>query len=192
MLVGAAIPSVSTLTVAARSVSYGLSHGLLTSLGIVAGDILFILIAIYGLTLLSDWLGEHFTLVRYLGGMYLIWLGIVLWRRPVSSDLPTSDVATSRFASFASGLLITLADQKAILFYLGFFPAFLNLSIMSVFDTMVIVFIAFFAVGLPKVAYAIAADRAARIITHQHYGQRLNQFAGSIMILIGLYLIIGS
>lgn len=80
MLVAAAIPSVSVLAVSARSAAHGIAHGLAVSLGIVLGDVLFILVAIYGLALLAAALGEHFAWIHYLGGIYLIWLGLGLWR----------------------------------------------------------------------------------------------------------------
>jgi len=53
MIIGAFIPSVSTLAVVARSAAFGFSHGFFTSLGIVIGDMVFILIAIYGLSILA-------------------------------------------------------------------------------------------------------------------------------------------
>jgi len=50
--------------------------------------------------------------------------------------------------------MITLGDQKAILFYLGFFPAFLDLVAMSALDTAVILLVTTVAVGGVKLAYA--------------------------------------
>ena len=51
---------------------------------------------------------------------------------------------------FLTGLLVTLGDQKAILFYLGFFPAFVNLAALSLADTSLILAVATVAVGGPK------------------------------------------
>lgn len=56
----AAVPSVSVATVVARAASAGFTHGALVALGIVAGDILFILAAIFGLVLLAEALGDVF------------------------------------------------------------------------------------------------------------------------------------
>src|SRR3989304_6841041 len=131
MVAGALIPGVSVLAVSARSAAFGFAHGIFTSLGIVVGDIVFILIAIYGLSVLADLMGSHFALVKYLGGAYLIWLGTVLWRAKPKADGVEGNSKTSMPSSFPTGLLITLADEKAILFYLGFFPAFIDLSVIS-------------------------------------------------------------
>lgn len=59
LVVGASVPSLSVLTVSARSAALGFSHGALTSAGIVVGDMIFILIAIYGLSVLASLLGDH-------------------------------------------------------------------------------------------------------------------------------------
>lgn len=75
MVILAGIPSVSVLAVIIRSATFGFVHGVLTSLGIVAGDIIFIMVAIGGLSLLARLMGNLFVLIKYLGGVYLIFLG---------------------------------------------------------------------------------------------------------------------
>lgn len=188
MVVGAMIPSVSVLTVSARSAAFGFAHGVFTSLGIVVGDIVFILIAIYGLSVLADLMGSYFVLIKYLGGAYLIWLGIVLWRSKSKAGAVEKNGEYSLLSSFMTGLLITLGDQKAILFYLSFFPAFVDLSTMSFFDTGIIVVIAIVAVGGPKLVYACMADRATLIFKSSKVTKFINIAAGSVMISVGVFM----
>ncbi|MCF4970657.1 LysE family transporter, partial [Nostoc sp. CMAA1605] len=88
-----------------------------------------------------------------------------------------------------TGLLITLGDQKATLFYLGFFPAFLDISQISYLDTMIIILITILAVGGVKIVYAFMADRARLLIRHQTR-KIINFIAGFIMIAVGLFLFI--
>jgi threonine/homoserine/homoserine lactone efflux protein len=193
MVVGASIPSVSVLAVTARSAAYGLSHGVLTSLGIAAGDIVFILIAIYGLSVLADWTGEHFYIVKYLGGAYLIWLGATLWRaRSRVSGIEDGGEPPSLGSSFLTGLLITLGDQKAVLFYLGILPAFLDLSGMTLVDSGVIVAVAIVAVGGPKLLYALLADRLGARLQGARAAKVVNAVAGSVMVGVGILLMVGA
>lgn len=187
MVVGAMIPRVSVLTVSARSAAFGFAHGIFTSLGIVVGDIVFILIAIYGLSVLADLMGSHFVLIKYLGGAYLIWLGIVPWRSKSKTAPAERDGKYSLLSSFMTGLLITLGDQKTILFYLGFLPVFLDLSTMSFFDTGIVVVIATLAVGGPKLVYAFMADRAGVIFKSARATRLLNIAAGNVMIAVGVF-----
>jgi len=190
MLAGAAIPGTSVLVVSARSAALGLAHGVFTTLGIVAGDMLFILIAIYGLALLTELLGNQFVLIKYLGAAYLFWLGIVLWRATPQTEAVKASSGSSALASFMTGLLITLGDQKAILFYLGFLPAFVDLATLSVMQTGIILLVAVFAVGAPKLVYAFMAHRAGRLFKGSRVTRIMNKVAGSVMIGVGILLVV--
>jgi threonine/homoserine/homoserine lactone efflux protein len=188
MVILAAIPSVSVLAVTTRSATFGFLHGVFTSIGIVTGDIIFILIAIGGLSLLAAKMGSLFFLVKYLGAAYLIFLGVGLCRSK-PKDVESGTIAqSSLWSSFLTGLLITLADQKATLFYLGFFPAFLDISKITLVDMGIIIAIAIVAVGGVKVVYALIADRA-RLLIRSNFARRLNLLAGIVMIGVGLFLL---
>ncbi|MEQ8281375.1 MAG: LysE family transporter [Parvibaculum sp.] len=154
----AAVPSVSVLIVSARAASAGFAHGALAAAGIVAADILFILLALFGLALAADALGEAFQWVKYAAALWLLWLalGLVRAARAPAAAAPAAPTPAS---SFMAGFLLTLGDQKAILFYLGFFPAFLDLASMTAGDAVAIVAIAIVAVGGVKLAWAFAAAR---------------------------------
>jgi threonine/homoserine/homoserine lactone efflux protein len=189
MAVLAAIPSVSVLAVTTRAASFGLLHGIATSLGIVTGDLIFISIAIGGLSLLAAKMGSFFILIKYCGAAYLIVLGIRLCRSQ-PQDMASGAIApSSLWSSFLTGLLITLADAKATLFYLGFFPAFLDMTKISPIDTGIIMVIAIVAVGGVKLMYALMASRA-RVLIGAHISKRLNLLAGWIMTAVGLFLIL--
>jgi len=191
MLVLAAMPSSSVLLVISRSAASGFIHGVLAALGIVAGDIIFILIAILGLSLLAETMGDLFVLVKYLGGAYLVWMGISLLRAKQGELKAGKNGSAAMSSSFFSGLFFTLADQKAILFYLGFFPAFINLSSLTLADTVVILSITLFAVGSVKVAYAFMADSATSLFTDR-VKRGLNIASGGLMLAIGLFVVVNA
>jgi len=188
MVVLALVPGISVLTVTARAAASGFIHGAFTAAGIVTGDIVFIIIAVLGLSFLADALGDLFILVKYLGGAYLLWLGIKLWRAPPHKEATETKAQGSLISSFLSGLFITLGDQKAILFYLGFFPAFLDLSAISLIDTCIIITIAIVAVGGVKLGYAFTASKAGLFARTRSY-RIINIIAGAVMITVGTFLI---
>ena len=188
MVVLASIPSISVLAVSTRSATFGFIHGVFTTIGIVLGDIIFIIIAIWGLSFLAETMGSLFVLIKYLGGAYLILLGIGLCRSK-SNDVETEEVAkSSLMSSFMTGLFITLGDQKATLFYLGFFPAFLDISQISYLDTIIIIAITTVAVGGVKLGYAFMADRA-RLLISSKITKGINIVAGCVMIVVGVFLV---
>lgn len=184
----ALVPSVSVLAVSARAASFGFRHGVYVTLGIIAGDTVFIVLAIFGLHLLVEAMGDAFVFIKYLGGVYLIWLGIRLWRSGAGATTEQVQADTSVTSSFMTGLLITLGDQKAILFYLGFFPAFMDLRALTVLDALIVIAIAAVAVGGVKLAYAYAASRAGALIGAK-VGRTLNIVAACMMIAVGVAVI---
>lgn len=192
MTVLAFIPSVSVLVVSARSAACGFIHGVFTTLGIVVGDIVFIILAIYGLSVLAELMGSRFSLVKYLGGAYLIWLGITLWSSKSDTEKIKNNIEPSLLSSFLAGLLITLGDQKAILFYLGFFPAFIDLSSVTLADTSIIILIATLAVGGAKLVYAFLADRANLLLASSGATRIINIVAGTVIIGVGVFLVLNS
>ncbi|MDH3634163.1 MAG: LysE family translocator [Gammaproteobacteria bacterium] len=186
----AIIPSISVLAVTARAVAFGFTHGMFTALGIVVADIIFILIAVYGLALLAGLMGEQFTWIKTIGGIYLIWLGISLCRADAKTRNTDEIKQSSWGSSFLAGFLITLGDQKAILFYLGFFPAFIDLSRMTPADTLAIIVIAVVGVGGAKLVYAYLADRASQAFKNTRAVLAINTLAASVMIVVGLTLLL--
>ncbi len=185
----ALVPSVSVLAVSARAASSGFRHGVYVTLGIIAGDTIFIVAAIFGLHLLAEAMGDTFVFIKYLGGAYLIWLGIRMWLSGAGMTTGQTEADTSATSSFMTGLLITLGDQKAILFYLGFFPAFMDLKALTVLDAFIVIAIAAVAVGGVKLGYAWAASRAGALVGAR-IGQTLNIVAACVMIVVGAVLIL--
>ena len=189
LIVLAVVPSVSVLAVSARAAAFGFTHGMFTALGIVIADIIFILVAVYGLALIAGLMGEQFTLIKYIGGAYLIWLGISLWRNDSRARKSETVKQSSLGSSFLTGFLITLGDQKAILFYLGFFPAFIDLSRMTPADTLIIIAIAIVGVGGAKLVYAYLADRTSLLFKNTRAIRGINMLAGGVMIAVGMFLL---
>jgi len=189
MFVGALIPSVSSIAVVTRSATYGFVHGAFVSVGIVLGDITFILIAIFGLSILVDLMGNLFFIIKYLGGAYIVWLGIVLWRSKTNALDVESISESSLVSSLLTGLIITLGDQKAILFYFSFFPAIFNLFTITYFEITGILFITIIAVGGAKLCYAYMANRASSLIKNTKAIKIVNITAASVMMGVGLFII---
>ena len=182
MIVLAIIPSPSVFAVVARTIASGFIHGLVTVIGILVGDFVFIILALYGLSAIAQTMDSLFVVVKYLGAAYLIWLGIQLWRSKSKTVEVEGIKESSWLSNFLSGLFITLGDQKAFLFYLGFFPAFVDLKNVSIVDTSIIMAIATIAVGGVKLGYAYMADKARLLFQSSRAKKIINITAGSVMI----------
>lgn len=188
MIVLAMLPSLSVLAVSARAASGGFIHGVATTIGIIVGDLVYILLAIFGLALLSEAMGEWSYLIKYAGGAYMIWMGIRLWEaggKPIGAERQVN--ASSLLSSFMTGLLLTLADQKVVIFYLGFLPAFIDLAGISYLDAAIVMAITVVAVGSVKLAYAFLAYKAGTMFGAKA-NKLMNKSAGGVMVGVGVYL----
>lgn len=185
----AIVPGPSVFAVVGRSIESGFIHGFVTVLGIVAGDLIFILSAVYGLWSIAETASSLFALIKYLGSAYLIGLGIALWRSN-SKTAEVSDVKKlSWLSEFLCGLFITLGDPKAILFYMSFLPAFLDLSNISIIDTGIIMVVATVSVGGAKLIYAYTADKSRLLLRSPRAKKGINIMAGSVMISTAIFLV---
>lgn len=193
MVALAAIPSASVALVVARSASLGIRNGAAVALGIVAGDLVFVAIALLGMNALAASIGAVFSVFKYLGGAYLIWLGVKLLRAKEPVNVQAADVrGTTLLASFAAGWLLTLGDVKAILFYASLFPALTNGSRLSGAEIVAVIVITVCTVGGVKLAYAFAARAIIERLRVRRAGRHTKGIAGGLMIGTGSYILIKS
>lgn len=191
MIALAALPSTSVALVTIRSSSSGFRHGAAVAAGIVAGDLLFVVLAILGMTALAELLGTLFVILRYMAGAYLVWFGISLLRTATASagTLPLSRTMSLK-TDFASGLVVTLGDLKAIFFYASLFPAFLDMRTLSPADIGMVVAITIIAVGGVKLLYAALAARLQRLPMSPRFARSARTAAGGAMVGAGAWLLL--
>ncbi|MEO0327886.1 MAG: LysE family translocator [Pseudomonadota bacterium] len=190
----AALPSSSVALVVARSAMFGISNGIATALGIVAGDLVFIAMAVLGMTVLAEQMGALFVIIKYAAATYLIWFGITLVRsqlqRNKTSAAPDAvKTSSGKLAtSFSAGLLLTLGDVKAILFYASLLPTFVDLAALTMGDIFLVSAVTVVAVGGVKIIYAIVAKQIAGAASSLRYVRQLKICAGSALVAVGGYL----
>lgn len=193
MLILAASPGPGVFATVARALASGFRPSLAVISGIVLGDVIFLLFAAFGLSMVARALGNLFFIVKICGGAYLIWLGVRIWFKkpePVSGGQNVNH--RSQWGNFATGLVITLSNPKVILFYCGFLPTFFDLSELTPVDLAIIVTIIAIVLGCVLGTYAFLASRARRIFTNGRAVKRLNRAAGGVMVAAGVAIAIRS
>lgn len=187
MVVLALIPGPGILIVVARTMSQGFIAGVVTSAGIVAGDFVFIALAVYGLSTLSQLLGDFFLIVKYAGAAYLIWLGVRIILSKNETDKSQIKTLSSHSTNFIAGLLTTLGNPKAILFYVSFFPAFLDLSKVNHLDLGLILLVASISVGGVMVLYAYLANKTGSLLKESRASNVVKFGSGTMLVGSGAY-----
>lgn len=187
----ALVPSTSVALVVARSSTAGFLNGGAVAVGIVVGDLIFVCLAVLGMAALAEAMGSVFLILRYLAGAYLIWFGITLIRsKPSSKQEAPGRCASTLSASFLSGLVLTLGDVKAILFYASLFPAFVDLAAITASDIAIIVVLTVVSVGGVKLGYACLATKIVSSARAFRGRRSLKATAGGLMAVTGAYLIV--
>ena len=185
-------PGPGFLVVVARFLTGGIAAGLATITGLVIGDLLFLALAILGLSALAMALGEFFLVVKLLGAAYLVWLGIGLWRSKAS--LPEVAAARARAErerrlqgrSLVLGFLVTLANPKTILFYSALVPTFIDVARLNAADVgllgAVVAAVSYLVLG----GYGLLALRAGRALKSTRALVWLNRITGGLLVGAGV------
>ncbi|WP_099828047.1 LysE family translocator [Oceaniglobus indicus] len=175
------------VALSARALSGGFSAAWPLALGVVAGDLLWPLLAIMGVTWIVNVFAGFMTVLRWVAcGTFLI-MGILILRNAGSAIARDSRLTRpGRWAGFGAGLAVILGNPKAILFYMGALPGFFDLTTLRWPDMMVIVAISALVPLVCNLALAFGIDRAKRSLTSPRVLKRINIAAGLMLIAVGL------
>ena len=188
----AVLPGAGVALVVARSATLGPANGIAVGIGIVLGDLLFVSLAIAGMAVAAETLGGFFAVLKFVGGLYLIWLGIKMLVSSTASVQVASDTNHSRSlaASMLAGFALTLGDIKAILFYASLLPIFIDLAAVGPQEISLIVAITIISVGGVKVVYALLGAKVGGIASRHKFTAVYQKTMGGVMIGTGGYLVL--
>ena len=187
VLVFLAIPGPGNLALVTSTGKGGLRGGLAATLGVIAGDQVLMWLAVAGVAALLLAYPAAFAAVQWLGAAYLAWLGVRLLRiRP--GDAPVLQMRAGHY--FRQSLTITLLNPKAIVFYMAFFPLFIDpmrAPGLATFGAMAAT-VAALTLAYGFVVTVLAHRLAARVRAAPRLARALRAAAGVTMIGFGLRL----
>lgn len=183
-------PGPGVFALIATGMNAGFRRCLSLAVGMTLSDVLYLLLATFGLATLAEHWGEVFGVIRVLGALYLFYLGWKLWTSPTQDDeMPATGASGGSLAGMMQGFLISASNPKVILFYIAFLPTFVDLDRLG--GSSLTLLVALTVVGLMGGLCLVAAGaaRAWRIFRSSRAQRRLNRGAGSLMIGAGALLI---
>jgi len=183
-------PGPNSLLALTHGARYGARRTLFTIIGGVFGFSALIALAMFGLTALLQASASVLTVLKWVGGAYLLWLGIQLWRSPaLQLEVNTRAARLSNAGMFRQGLLSAMANPKVLLFYGAFLPQFIDPQ-RGLFVQFVIMAATFASVEF--VVEYLLARLAFRIKPWLAKGGRgFNRCCGGLFALIGVALPLG-
>lgn len=182
-----AIPGPGNLALLTATGKGGVRAGLAATLGVIAGDQVLLWMAVAGVSALLTTYPAAFVTVQWLGAVYLVWLGAKLLATKMG-DGPVLELKPHHYLRQA--MVITLFNPKAIVFYMAFFPLFVDPSIhqgLLTFAAMAAT-IAVLTFGYGLVLVLLAHFLAARVRSSAVATFVLNKSAGLLLIVFGLKL----
>lgn len=182
------IPGPAVLYIVTRSVAHGRKAGLASVLGIELATLCHSMAAAFGLSAILLASSLAFSLIKYLGAGYLIYLGIrTIFSRSVSSNKDGSS-APSLSQMFRKGFLVNLLNPKTALFFYAFLPQFVNPAHGSPILQILILGALFVVLAtITDSTYALISSGVGRMITQSADFQRIQKYVtGGIYISLGV------
>lgn len=171
-------------------VSYALGQGWRTALpmavGVALGDFTAMTLSMLGVGALLAASATVFTILKWIGAAYLVWLGVKLFRAGGTLRAEPRRSAASSLRMLGHAWLVTALNPKSITFFVAFLPQFLDRG--GDFWTQMAIFEATFLVlaFLNALGYALAASRARQAVANPRVLSIVNRTGGTLLIGAGV------
>lgn len=186
-LIFAAMPGPAVLYSAAQTLAGDRHSGLMTALGIHVGGYAYVVSTALGLSALLHYVPDVYSVVKFCGAIYLIWLGIGVLRGKPGVQTEPGNPRKSAAHAFRDGMTVELLNPKTAIFFVAFLPQFagpeaalpvaVQLLILGIFVNV--------AFSCADIVTVLVASKLTQRLRHVGWGQRLTRIAGG-SILIGL------
>ena len=184
-----AIPGPGNLALITSTGKGGIRGGLAATFGVIAGDQVLMWAAVAGVAALLSAYPAAFSAVQWLGAGYLAWLGLKMIRAKPGAA-PILNIRPRQY--FQQAVTITLLNPKAIVFYMAFFPLFIDPSRhqgLATFGAMAAT-IAFLTLMYGLFVTLLTCFLAERLRANPKVSGALGQLAGVFLIAFGFKLAI--
>ena len=182
------IPGPTILLVLSYALTQGRKVAIATATGVALGDLIAMTASLIGLGALIATSAMAFSIVKWVGAVYLLYLGIKMFRNAPrdGAGLVTTDANASAHEVFWHSALVTALNPKSIGFFIAFVPQFV--AVDSAYAPQAAILIATFVglAALNALAYALLADLMRAQISRPAVMRRLTQVGGLTLMGMGL------
>ena len=176
-----ATPGPGIAAIVARSLAHGVRGAPAFIAGFVVGDMVWFSIAATGLAALAKAAAWLFVAIKWAGVVYLLYLAYKLWTAPAERVEVTGDDRQHGWRAFVASLMLTLANPKAILFFLALLPTVVDLTTLTLVSFLEISAAICLLLPLVLGAYVLLAAKARQLFTTPSAVRKLNRSSGVAM-----------
>ncbi len=177
-----ATPGPAVFAIVSRALAHGFRSTLVFIAGVVAGDVVYLILAVLGLSVVASRYAPVFEGLKIASGLYLVYLGVQTWRAAKGDPSLAPGGRCKRGRSFLGGLGLTLGNPKAVVFYVAFLPAFLDLNSLNLSGLAVASMVVSVTLFCVLAGYALMASRARSFFRARRAMGNLHRGAGALMI----------
>ncbi|MCA0434239.1 MAG: LysE family translocator [Proteobacteria bacterium] len=180
------IPGPTILLVVSYALGQGWRSALPTAIGVALGDFTAMTLSLFGVGALLMASATLFTILKWAGAAYLIYLGIKLFRSGGSLDVKPVTVDKKAITMIGHAWLVTALNPKSITFFVAFVPQFVNHALP--FANQAAIFVATFVVlaFANALGYAFIASRARGMVGNPRTIRLFNRTGGSLLVGAGI------
>ena len=163
-----------------RRTTFTIAGGALGFTGVIGASL-------FGIGAILAASSDVLTILKWVGGAYLVWLGIQVWRSPaLAMETPEGSTVLTRTAVFRQGLLAAVTNPKGILFFVAFLPQFLvtDSPLLIQFAIMAATFVGIEI--LTELTIAAGSSKIKPLLAK--FGKRFNHIFGGLFMVIGVAL----
>jgi threonine/homoserine/homoserine lactone efflux protein len=180
------IPGPTVLLVVSYALGQGWRAALPMAVGVALGDFTAMSLSVLGIGALLMASATLFTVVKWIGAAYLVYLGVKLFRAGGSLSAEPKTDASSALRMGAHAWLVTSLNPKGILFFVAFFPQFIDHQ-LAFWPQVLILQATFLVIAFANaLAYAYFASRARGLVRNERVIGAINKTGGSILIGAGV------
>jgi len=181
------IPGPTVLIVVSYALGHGRRSAMATVAGVALGDFTAMTASMLGLGVLLSTSAALFTGLKWVGAAYLVYLGVKLWRAPVTVGADAADEpAVSPLRMMLHTYAVTALNPKSIVFFVAFLPQFLDTA-QPLASQMVAMEATFLMLAtLNATLYALLASAARKAVRTPSVQRAVNRTGGSLLIGAGL------
>ncbi|MGA7179210.1 MAG: LysE family translocator [Thiobacillaceae bacterium] len=183
----AVTPGPGVIYIVTRSLVQGRRSGLASVAGVALGNLGNALAASVGLAALFAVSSLAFSVVKYIGALYLAYLGVKMLRSsPVENSTAIPAVAPLKRV-FRDGFVVALLNPKTTVFFAAFLPQFLSPNASPMFQSMALGFLFVAIAAVTDSAYAFAAGAAAPVLRRSVVRRIGRRLCGGVFIGLGVF-----
>ncbi|TFG93671.1 MAG: LysE family translocator [Syntrophobacterales bacterium] len=177
------IPGPTILLVLSQALTHGRKSVVPLVAGVVCGDFTAMTLSLLGLGAILSASAILFTMLKWIGAVYLVYLGVQLWRsRPDDGGFPAPAVVRSKGSLFKGSFIVTALNPKSIVFFIAFLPQFVDPKEQPQLQLLILGATFLLLAGINATLYAIFADNVRDAMRNSAVRRWFTLCGGTVLI----------